>query len=100
MVQLMPLPLTVSYFSKIQIGFTFLVPAHLGSPGKGPLNGCVLVDYVNHHLLLHLALFDAAAIATGAFWREFLAWNIDKPRQMTKPSFYVVVYFGSLLHVC
>jgi len=34
MVQLMPLPLTVSCFSKIQIGFTFLVPAHLGSPGK------------------------------------------------------------------
>ena len=23
-----------SCFSKIQIGFTFLVPAHLGSPGK------------------------------------------------------------------
>jgi len=34
MAQLMPLPLTVSYFSKIQIGFTFLVPAHPGSPGK------------------------------------------------------------------
>ena len=32
--QLMPLPLTVSCFNKIQIGFTFLVPAHLGSPGK------------------------------------------------------------------
>jgi len=31
MAQLMPLPLTVSCFSKIQIGFTFLVPAHLGS---------------------------------------------------------------------
>jgi len=31
MTQLMPLPLTVSCFSKIQIGFTFLVPAHLGS---------------------------------------------------------------------
>ena len=41
MAQLMPLPLTVSCFSKIQIGFTFLVPAHLGSPGKGPINGCV-----------------------------------------------------------
>ena len=41
--QLMPLPLTVSCFSKIQIGSTFLVPAHLGSPGKGPLNGCVCV---------------------------------------------------------
>jgi len=41
MAQLMPTPLTVSCFSKIQIGFTFLVPAHLGSPGKGPLNVCV-----------------------------------------------------------
>ena len=43
MAQLMSLPLTVSCFSKIQIGFTFLVPTHLGSPGKGPLNGCVCV---------------------------------------------------------
>ena len=32
--QLMPLPLTVSCFSKIHIGFIFLVPAHLGSPGQ------------------------------------------------------------------
>ena len=34
MAQLMPLPLTVSCFSKIQICFTFLVPAHPGRPGK------------------------------------------------------------------
>ena len=34
MAQLMPLPLTASCFSKIQIGFTFLLPAHLGSPGQ------------------------------------------------------------------
>jgi len=34
MAQLMPLPLTVSCFNKIQIGFIFLVPAHPGSPGK------------------------------------------------------------------
>ena len=34
MAQLMPLPLTVSCSSKVQIGFTFLVPAHPGSPGK------------------------------------------------------------------
>ena len=32
--QLMPLPLTVSCFSKIQIGFAFLVLAHPGSSGK------------------------------------------------------------------
>ena len=34
MAQLMPLLLTVSCFSKIQIGFTFLVPADPGSPGQ------------------------------------------------------------------
>ena len=34
MAQLMPLPLTVSCFSKIQIGSTFLVPVHPGRPGK------------------------------------------------------------------
>jgi len=33
-VQLMPPPLNVSCFSKIQIGFTFLVPAHPGGPGQ------------------------------------------------------------------
>ena len=34
MAQLMPLPLIVSCFSKIQIGFTFLIPAYPGSPGQ------------------------------------------------------------------
>jgi len=43
MAQLMPLPLTVSCFSKIQIACTFLVPADLGSPGQEPLNGFVVV---------------------------------------------------------
>ena len=40
MAQLMPLPPTVSCFSKIQIGFTFLVLAHPVVPEKGPLNVC------------------------------------------------------------
>ena len=39
MSQLMPLPLAVSCFSKIQIGFTFLVPAHLGCPGERAVKG-------------------------------------------------------------
>ena len=44
----MRLPLTVSCFSKIQIGFTFLVPAHPGSPGKRAVKRvcvCVCVCY-------------------------------------------------------
>jgi len=62
MTQLMPLPLTVSCFSKIQIGFTFLVLAYLGRPGKGRLNGCVIGlmfnnqsdDYKHYEQLYHL----------------------------------------------
>ena len=47
MAQLMPLPLTVSCFSEIQIGFTFLVSAHPGSPGKRAVKRvCVLMQYV------------------------------------------------------
>ena len=43
--QLMLLPLTVSCFSKIQVGFTFLVPAHLGSPGQRAVKQvCVVVS--------------------------------------------------------
>ena len=66
MAQLMPLPLTVSCFSKIQIGFTFLVPTHLGSPGQRAIKWvfvcvfsgfacccllmfCVSVIYIRHH---------------------------------------------------
>ena len=33
----------LSVWSEVQIGFTFLVPADLGSPGKGLLNVCVCV---------------------------------------------------------
>ena len=46
MAQLMPLPLTVSCFSKIQIG-TFLVPAHSGSPGKRAVKQVCVCVYVN-----------------------------------------------------
>ena len=35
---------TVSCFSKIQIGFTFLVPAHLGSPGQRADKRVCVVD--------------------------------------------------------
>jgi len=45
-VHLMPLPLAVSCFSKIQIGFTFLVPAHPGSPGQTAVKrvcACVVI---------------------------------------------------------
>ena len=50
MAQLMPLSLTVSCFSIIQIGFIFLVPAHPGSPGKRAVKRvCVFsLDFPQH----------------------------------------------------
>ena len=52
MAQLMPLPLTVSCFNKIQIGFTFPVLAHPGSPGQRAIKRvCVLIDLMTTVLL-------------------------------------------------
>ena len=71
MAQLMPLPLTVSCFSEIQIGFTFLVPAHLGSPGKGPLN--VLLTYLLYLLTCVCVCFDTVSWTSASevmtLWR-------------------------------
>jgi len=47
MAMLMPLPLTVSCFSKIQIGFSFLVLAHPGSPGQRAVKWVYVCMYVN-----------------------------------------------------
>ena len=57
--QLMPLPLTVSCFSKIQIGFTFLVPTHLGSHGKRAIKRvcvcvCVNINFEVRKFEVHL----------------------------------------------
>ena len=65
MAQLMPLPLTVSCFSKIQIGFTFLVLTRLGSPGQRavkPVCVCVCVSNLRYGydtICLH-AIFDTS----------------------------------------
>ena len=66
MAQLMPLPLTVSCFSKIQIGFTFLVPAHPGSPGKRAVKWvcvCVCVVQIFLHKVYCAATIYRADIA-------------------------------------
>ena len=74
--QLMPLPLTVSCSSKIQIGFTFLVPAHLGSPGQRAVKRM----YVCIGLLASTWLFDAAGIVCGA---RFMYISLDTHTRLT-----------------
>ena len=61
MAQLMPLPLTVSCFSDIQTGFTFLVPANPGSPGQRVAKrACVCVCVCS----------AAVEIAVDLMWQE------------------------------
>ena len=66
MAQLMPPPLIVSCFSKIQIGFTFLVPAHPGSPGQRVVKWvCVGQWYASVYMLwpcLSVYLFQAGVV--------------------------------------
>ena len=59
--QLMPLPLTVSCFSKIQIDFTFLVLSHPGSPGKRAVKR-VCVCYVFDSLMVYLHFFTESLL--------------------------------------
>ena len=68
MAQLIPLPLTVSCFSKIQIGFPFLLPAHLGNLGKGPLNGCVYVWLISPQRRM---------LETSNFVHELTMWSLS-----------------------
>ena len=76
MAQLMPLPLTVSCFSKIQIGFTFLVPAHPGSPGKRAVKRVYLCVCVSVRLS-SVPLIDSSSSMRCVFcwvssWQEVL----------------------------
>ena len=74
MALLMPLPLTVSCSSKIQIGFTVLVPADLGSPGKGPLNVCVCV-----------CACVCVRVSRSALSSQSLGLELMRPGHVTRP---------------
>jgi len=80
MAQLMPLPLTVSCSSKIQIGFTFLVPSYPGWPGKEAgkwLFVIVLLYQWRAVLMCFLLLYSAVSMARlPVSWPEELTVKI------------------------
>ena len=72
MAQMIPLPLTVSCSSKIQIGFTLLVPAHLGSPGQRAVKRmCVCV-------CVCACACACACVCVCERWDELKSMNFDK----------------------
>jgi len=82
--ELMPLPLTVSCFSKIQIGFTYLVPAHLGSPGQRAVK-CACVR----------ACFLISVISVTFSW----LWTTLKACTMMHSAYFCCQFEGSTLYI-
>jgi len=70
MAQLMPMPLTVSCFSKIQFGFNFPVPAYLGSPSDR--------RHVTAGIRCHYCGFLCVSLSPtlGRVWHDVVDWLV------------------------
>ena len=79
MAQLMPLPLTISRFRKIQICFTFLVSAHPGSP-RQRVCVCVCVCVCVYHCALKLACGSGTSSKLG--WEPNSGVHSAYPRHL------------------
>ena len=85
--QLMPLPLTVSCSSKIQIGFTFLVLAYPGCPGKEAVKWllcCLSFDVFKVCDLLFMA-------ATSVLWNSSVLFTCDDTLSLRSVNFVFVL---------
>jgi len=94
--QLMPLPLTVSCFSKIQIGFTFLVSAHPGSPGKRAVKRvcvCVLLIQLDHS---YSKTFSEASKDSASTAEEDTVVSEEEPALGMQLILIIVDYFCSV----
>jgi len=81
MAQLMPLPLTVFCFSKIQIGFTFLIPAYPGSLGKRAVKWmCVCVCVYANTVML---LWQVLKAKSSQYLTDYHLWFSS----LVKPSY-------------
>ena len=70
MAQLVPLPLAVSCFSKIQIGFSFLVLAHLGSLGQRAIKRVCVLWWLSLCSFSSLVSFGRQCLS-NVWWMSF-----------------------------
>ena len=98
MAQLMPLPLAVYCFSKIQIGFTFLVPAHPGSPGQRAIKRVCVCVY-SHLNMEKFTCTTSITRSVAALFRHCLnpyhGTGVDQEPQ--KQCSYVSLRIGKLI---
>jgi len=96
MAQLIPLPLTVSCFTRIQIGFAFLVPAYPVSPRQRAVKRvhmcvCVLTCWPGLFLgCLVCDLWTSRGLPERNFW-DYRIINLHGP-----DAFYVSVCIGCI----
>jgi len=81
MAQLMPLPLTVSCFSKIQIGLTFLVSADLGSPGKRAVKRVCVFAYSSSSFVYSFIDFIGPSFGAVTSFIWVVDWAHPPPRR-------------------
>jgi len=94
MAQLMPLPLTVSCFSKIQTGFSFLVPAHLGSAGQRAVKWvCVYLYRPNALPVTQPALQSRKVNSTDANFENHPRDNRDSPIYASSPTENMATFY-------
>ena len=100
--QLMSLPLTVSCFSKIQIGFTFLVQGHPGSPGKRAVKRvcvcvCVCVqDLYSRALLSPVTVYRSAGGIT--FILSSTSATVSRDWTLRRHHILFIIYFNRVLY--
>ena len=94
MAQLMPLPLTVSRFSKTQIGFTFLVPAYPGSPGQRAVKWvcvCCVLHWSSRCIdLIDMDIYEPLTLIVGRY-----SEGVSSPHRHVKTR----LYFTSESHI-
>jgi len=99
MAQLMLLPLTVSCFSKIQIGFTFLVPAHPSSPGQRVVKQvCVCVCVLGEPMIAS-CLSDSHNIS-NCYWTRLVDNASGWPTCMEQSAAWTANVELCCLHLC
>jgi len=86
MAQLMPLPLTVSCSSKIQIGFTFLVLAYPDCPGKeavkwlyGDFTTSGYISHYQDYFQYGICIYDGSRLVLyfyNLFWNSFFFYKM------------------------
>ena len=93
----MPLPLTVCCFTKIQTGFTFLVPAHPGSPGKRA------VKRLKCYLLTNSVLdwsADWYLVWLTDVWMHCLIDSVDLIIECSFPYWSIRLFVAFIYYIC